>query len=809
MVRQTVRRLRRSPALTLTALLTLAIGIGASAAMFSVINAVLLQPLPYPESDRLVALTHRMGASGRSSLPASTAIYFTYRDNNRAFESVALWTAGTASVTGSKRPEEVQVLRGTHEFLPTLRVVPALGRGFTAAEDQPQGPRAVLLSHGYWQRRFGGAGAVGESLVIDGQPHTVVGVLPESFRFARAADLVLPLQPMRAISFVGPFGENGLARLRDGVSLEAANADVNRMIPILIATFPPVPGMARDAFRNLRMSGDLQLLKTTVIGTLDDVLWVLMGTVALLFLVACVNVANLQLVRTDARQQEIAIAAALGASRLRVVGDLFFENLLLGLAGGGIGLALAAIGLPVLLDLAVNQLPLPAAVSIDPGVLAFTGAISLAGGLLFGAIPALRYLWHVPAAVSANSRTQSSGRTTRLIQNHLLAAQVALALVLLVAAGLMARTFQSLRGVDPGFSDPEHVQTITLTLPTALAPDFPAVRARLQGVQERLAAAPGVASVGFASRVPLGAPGPRTGFFVEGGPATNWRPTPQEFRFVGPGFFQTMGIPVVAGRPFDWADQDGARRVAMVSESMARAEWGNAQAAIGKRVRMSPAEPWADVVGVIGDVRHKSLIEPPEQTVYLTLGERLAVFLSRTVTFVVRSDRVSTPGFLESLQRAVWSLEPEVPLARVERMADIRDRAMERTELTLILIGITGTMAALLGLVGIYGVTSYVVSQRFREMGIRMALGARGGVLWRMLLGRVALLAAVGVAVGVVTALALSRQLTPLLFGVTAVDPATYSLMSAVLLATALMAGAVAARRVTGDAPLRSLRTDG
>jgi len=753
MVRQTVRRLRRSPGLTITALLTFAVGIGAAAAMFSVVNAVLLEPLPYSESDRLVALTHRTD-TGRGGLPASTAIYFTYRDNNKSFESVALWTAGAASVTGSGRPEEVRVLRTTFDFLPTLRVVPALGRGFTAAEDEPRGPRAVILTHGYWQRRFGGAAAVGTSLVIDGQPYSVVGVLPETFRFPRAADLLLPMQPIRAISFVGPLGENGIARLRPGVTLETANADVNRMMPILTATFPPVPGMARSTFR---LQGDVQPLKTTVVGTLANVLWVLMGTVALLFAVASVNVTNLQIVRTDAREQELAVEVVLGASRARVVSSLLFESTLLGLGGGAIGLAIAAAGLPALLAIATNQLPLSVDVSISPTVMAFTVAISLVGGLLFGGVPALRYVRRLPAVSAAHSRTQ----------------------------------------------------TLTVSLPDSVVANFADARQRLRLLQDRLAAAPGVAKVGFASRVPLGDPGPSSSLFIETSASTAPTPRQQEIRFASPGFLESMGIRLVAGRSLNWTDQDGSRRVVLVSESMARREWGSAQAAIGKRIRMTPAEQWAEVVGVAGDVHQESLVEEPEATVYFTLGERLAQFMSRTVTFAVRSDRVGTPGFLDNLQQAVWSVAPELPLARTERMGDVWRRAMEGTTLTLVLIGITGTMAALLGLIGIYGVTSYVVAQRFREMGIRMALGAQAATLWRLLLGRVVMLVAVGVVLGVLGAVWLSRLMTPLLFGVAAVDPATYFVISALLMSTALVAGAIPALRVTSGAPLRALRTDG
>jgi len=439
------------------------------------------------------------------------------------------------------------------------------------------------------------------------------------------------------------------------------------------------------------------------------------------------------------------------------VSSLLFESTLLGLGGGAIGLAIAAAGLPALLAIATNQLPLSVDVSISPTVMAFTVAISLVGGLLFGGVPALRYVRRLPAVSAAHSRTQ----------------------------------------------------TLTVSLPDSVVANFADARQRLRLLQDRLAAAPGVAKVGFASRVPLGDPGPSSSLFIETSASTAPTPRQQEIRFASPGFLESMGIRLVAGRSLNWTDQDGSRRVVLVSESMARREWGSAQAAIGKRIRMTPAEQWAEVVGVAGDVHQESLVEEPEATVYFTLGERLAQFMSRTVTFAVRSDRVGTPGFLDSLQQAVWSVAPELPLARTERMGDVWRRAMEGTTLTLVLIGITGTMAALLGLIGIYGVTSHVVAQRFREMGIRMALGGQAATLWRLLLGRVVMLVAVGVVLGVLGAVWLSRLMTPLLFGVAAVDPATYFVISALLMSTALVAGAIPALRVTSGAPLRALRTDG
>lgn len=811
-LRQISRRLLRAPGFAVATGLTLAIGIGATVAIFSVVNGVLLKPLPFPESGRLVALTHRSAQLAGGDLPASPAIYFTYRDNNRTFQSVALWQAGTASVTGSGEPEEVRTIVTTFEFLPTLRVVPAAGRGFIEADDQPNSEPTVMLSYDYWLRRFGGAGnAIGQRLLVDGVAHTIIGVLPKDFRFLRrSAALMLPKRPVRAIAYVGPLGENGIARLRDGVTLAQADADVERMIPILMDTFPPVPGMDMKAFRNLRLHADLRLLKDTFVGDLDDVLWVLMGTIGILLAVACVNVANLHLVRTEGRGQELAIESALGASRGRIARNLLFESVLLSLVGGALGLALAAAALPTLLAAAADELPSVLRVTIDPSVIAFALASSLVSGLLFGGVSAVRYAGPRAAGMSgAAQRSHTAGRERHRLRSAFIVVQVALALILLVASGLMIRTFQSLRSVDPGFVAPEQVQTFKISIPQGAVADFTRAVRMFQDMQDRLSDVAGVESVGFASRVPLGDPGPSAGFFVDASNLPDGVAPPQsEFRYVSPGFFETLGAPLVAGRTFEWADHLEPRRVAIVSESFARKGWGTAAGALGKRLRMTPAEPWRQIVGVVGDVHQENLDRAAPDSVYLTLGDTLAQYQSRTVTFVVRSGRVGTPGFIADLKRAVWSVDPSLPLAGVQTLGQLYDQSTARTALTLTLLAITGGMALVLGLVGIYGVISYMLAQRTREIGVRIALGAQSAALNRMLLGQVLALVLVGVVLGLGGAAGLSRLMRSLLFGVSALDPATYILVAAVLIATAAVAAYLPARRAMRIDPMQALREE-
>jgi predicted permease len=804
---QPVRRLLRSPGFTVTTVLTLAIGIGATTAIFTVVNSVLLKPLPFPDSDRLIALRHR--STDQDNHAASEALYFTYREHSETFESVALYFGNTATITGAGEPEEVPRLVSTHELLPTLRVSPLLGRTFVAADDEAGNAPTVILSHGYWQRRFGGAeSAIGQTLTVDAVPHEIVGVLPPTFRFLeQPADILTPARPNRAFAFVPSIGARGIARLKDGVTLEQASADVARMIPIYIDSFPIIPGLTKADVLAMRLGPNLRFLKDDIVGDLDDVLWVLMGTIGMLLLIACANVANLQLVRTETRGQELAIRAALGAGSGRITRDLVLESALLGLAGGALGLALAVAILPALLALAGDSLPVALDIAIDPVVLAFTFAISLGAGLLFGLIPASKYAGtRVAAVLSSGGRSQSASRERHRARNLLVVAQVALALILLVASGLMIRTFVALRNVDPGLTDPEHVQTVRVSIPQAAAPDFARVVRLQNDIQERLAAIPDVESVGFATRVPLLRSGPSGPFSLEDKPGA--APLEIEFRYASPGYFASLGTPILAGRDLEWPDHYGSQQVAVVSESIARREWGSAAAAVGKRLRRGPQNPWLEVVGVAGDVRHDGIEQPAPDTIYLTSSEAFARFAGRAVHFFVRSDRVGTAGFVDEIERAVWSVNGSLPVGGVQTLGELYARSMARTSLTLVLLAITAAMALLLGLIGIYGVISYMLAQRTREIGIRMALGARSAAIKRLLLGNVLVLVTVGIAIGLGGAAALSQLMDSLLFGVSSLDPTTYALVALALAVTAALAGYIPARRATRVDPMAALRVE-
>jgi putative ABC transport system permease protein len=810
-LRQIVRRLSQSLGFTVTVILTLAIGIGGTTAIFSVINGILIKPLPYAESERLVALQLRSREG--QTINASDAIYFTYRDNNRTFDSVALYSLFTNTVTGSGDPEQVWSVETTYEFLPTLGVKPLLGRAFSAADDLPGSPKTVVLSYAYWQRHFGGAEDVlGKNLMVDGEPHSVIGVLPQAFRtpLTQQPAILVPMQIDRARTTIGSFGPNGVARLKSGATLEEASADVARMLPIAIDTYPPV-GVGRESFDNY-YSPNLRPLKDVVVGDLSEVLWVLMGTLGMLLLIACANVANLQLVRTETRARELAIRAALGAGWAALARGLLLESALLGLAGGAIGLAMAWLALPVLLSASAGQLPAVLDVTIDRTVVIFTLAISLASGFLFGLIPVVKHAAPVVAtAMSGSGLWRTAGRERVRARSSLVVVQVALALTLLVASGLMIRTFEALRHVAPGFTAPEQVQAVSISIPERVVPDYDRALRMHNDIQDRLSAIAGVKSVGFVSAgLPL-AGGATGAFFIEDKPLPADQVGPQRaWRIASPNYFETLGTPLVAGRTFEWRDNYDARAVAVVSENMARSEWGSPSAALGKRIRLNPVFPWLEIVGVVGDIHHDGLDRPAPTSVYLALNDPFVRLndIGRYVSFVIRSERVGTTGFLDDVQAAVWSVNGNLPLAAVQTLGDLYQRSMARASLTLVLLATTAAMALLLGLVGIYGVVSYTLSQRTREIGIRMALGAQTAQLKGMLLRQVLLLALIGIALGLGGAAGLTQLMRSLLFGVTALDPVTYVVTAAVLFVTAALAGWVPTQRVTRIEPMRALREE-
>jgi putative ABC transport system permease protein len=754
---------------------------------------------------------HEAPGLGIARLFASPAVYFGYRDHGRTFEAVGLWDwdSSPVTVTGSGEPEAVRSLEVTHEVLTILGAHPIVGRGFRAADDLPGSVPTAIISHGYWQRRFGGADPLGQTLVVDGIPRQVIGVLPQWFRFFEyPAEIFYPRQPVRA-GAVFPSGDGrGIARLKRGVTLAEANADVARMIPILGEEFPG------GNVKQWRLGPKLGWLKDTVVGELRDTLWLLMGTIALLLLIACANVANLVLVRTEARRPELAIRAALGAGWGGITRVVLAESALLGLASGVAGLSVAYLSLPLLLSLGAADLPQIMAVKIDPTVVMVTLGVSVLATLTFALVPVLHVaLPGIPLAgvLRGAGRSVTEGRETNRARHLLVVCQVALALVLLVGSGLMLRTFQTLRRVDPGFRDPGHVQTFQLSIPTANVPEAgraaaptPDRTVRMQHeILDRLAAVPGVERAGFSSSndgLPLDGDGKTRGIFIEGRPPAVGPPALKEVQFVSPDFFETLRTPLMAGRTFEWSDVDQARPVVLVSENLARAEWGSAGAALGKRLAARETGPWSEVVGVVKDVHHYGLSQPAPETV---------IFPPRpddTASFVIRSERVDTVSFLRDLRRAVWAVSPNLSLAGVQTLGDLYQRSMARTSMTLQLLAITGAMALLLGLIGIYGVVSYSVSQRRREIGIRLALGAAQGEIRRMFVRHALGLVGFGVVIGLAAAVGLTRLMEAQLFGVSPLDPLTHLAVALALLAAAALASYLSARRASRLDPVEVLK---
>jgi predicted permease len=824
-LRYSLRILGKSPGFTIVAVLTLAIGIGADAAVFSVVNSVLLEPLRYPNPQQLVALRQAApGAAGLANfsegLPLSPSMYFTYAEHNRRFQSLGVWFSGTASVTGLAEPEEVRVVDVSDGVLPALDVPPIAGRWLSAADQDPHGPQTVMLSYGYWQRRFGGQPAVGRNLIVDSRPREIVGVMPHGFTIVgEQPDLIVPLAFDRAKLILAGFAFQGLARLKPGVSIPEADADLSRMLPVWMDSWSNGPGTDSHFYETWRITPHIRPLKEELVGNVAGILWVLMATVGIVLLIACANVANLLLVKGESRQRELSIRSVLGAPKSRILRGLLVESVILGLAGGALGLVLAVAGLRLLLALGPANLPRLAEISFGGRALGLAFVLSILSALLFGSISALKYARAgTPAALRSESRTASAGKDRHRARNVLVVAQVAMALVLLVSAGLMIRTFWALRHIDPGFSDPAHLQLTRISFPPQLLKDPLRVIQMQNGILDRLRAVPGVTSVGFASEMPM------EGF------AANWDTISVEgktypgkeipplylFKYVSPDFFRTAGTRLIAGRDLTWTDVYDLRPVGLVSENLARRVWGTPSNAIGKRFREFASEPWREVIGVVHNVREDGVNKKAPEIVYWPsyvanlfgpgVAPSQAVGAIRSVTFAIRSDRAGTRDFLAQVRRAVWSVNAALPLASVRTMQDVYNHSLEATSFTLVMLAIAATMALLLGIIGLYGVVSYVVGQRRHEIGIRMALGAQPRDIFQTVLGQAGRIAALGIGLGLLASLALTRLMAAMLFGVSATDPATLIAVPLVLMGVSLLASYTPARRAMRVDPMVALR---
>jgi putative ABC transport system permease protein len=809
-IRMAVRTMIRKPFFTALAGITLAIGIGANTAIFSVVDGVLINPLPFPEAHRLLSVNHTAPPINIPILPHSEGMYLHYHEHFRTLESFAVFGGGTVDLITDGDPQRISGASVTEDFFAVLGVSPMLGRGFAEGEDRVGAEPVAILSYGLWQQSFGSdRDVVGQVVEMDGVHRRVVGVMPDGFVFPEEAQLWTPMQIDGAAPEMGSIGLLGIGRLAEGQTLEAAQAELQDLLFLFSDTYPDE--FSREILEQTGTVQDVKPLKDLYVEDVEQALWVLLGTVGFVLLIACANVANLFLVRAESRQREQALKTALGASRADIVRQYLTESLTLAVGGGLLGLILAYLGMKGLLAMAPVAVPRADEIGIDGSVLLFTAAISLGSGLLFGLFPALGQGGKdLSGALKEGGRNSTTGRERHKARNLLVIAQVALALVLLVGSGLMARSFLELRGVDPGF-DSENRLVYRIGLPDAEWSEPEAVRAFHRQLQERMAAIPGVRSAALVTAAPLEDQKTAGPMETDENPVQEGElGTLVDRRHVSPGYFRTLGIELVAGRELTWEDGGDTFRGIIVSEALARAFWPGEASVLGKQIREQGSEDgfW-EVVGVAQDVRFENLTSDPAPLAYvpMTTGGHHDPDPVRAMAVVLHTD--SDPlGAVALAREALREVGPRLPMVNPRTLETIEKNAMAATSFTVVLLGIASGIALLLGTVGIYGVVSYVVSRRTQEIGVRMALGAPGSVVLRDVVRQGMILTGVGIGIGLLGAWGVSRVLATLLFGVSATDPLTYLGTASGLAMVAFMASWIPARRAARIDPVEALRSE-
>ena len=804
-LRFAVRTLRKSPGFTAVALLTLALGIGANTAIFSVIDAVLLRPLPYAQPDRLVDINHFYPSLNNLRAGVSVPGFRDYGARTDVFEKSAVETGAAMNLTGAGEPERVNVSRVSGDYFTTLGVPAALGRTLRPDEAQDGHNRVLVLTDGYWRRKFGADPAViGRTLRLSDVDYQVVGVMPASFRdfFGRQTDLWTPI-----VFRPADFGDNRrtneflsfIGRLAPGVTVERAQAEMHTLARQLKATY-------KNSYSS---DWDLQVtsLNEEAAGGLRRALLVLLGAVGFVLLIACANVANLQLARTAGRAREIAVRVALGASPRQLMRQLLTESVLLSLLGGGIGLVLAAWGVPALLALTPRTLLPAQSVRMDALVLGFAVAASVATGLLFGAVPALRIARaDVHESLKEGGRGAVGDRGSLALRRGLVVTTVALALTLLAGAGLLIRSFSRLVGVDPGFQA-DHLLTFNVSLPQAKYPNDTVRIAVLERLMGAIGAVPGVVSVGGTSNIPFSGNWSTASFNVEGYQPPPKAPMPWgDMRVVTAGYLPTIRAALKAGRQFTEADRMGSSPVCIVDEDVVRRYWPNVDP-IGRRITFNNLADtnitWITVVGVVAHTLHTGLDDQHRVQVYFPLGQQGLPFLGVAVR--TAGDPMAALG---SVRAAVRGVDPGLPLAAVNTMDDLIAQTTGPRRFSLFLLGGFAALAVVLASIGLYGVMSYMVTQRSRELGVRLALGAGKGDVLALVLRQGVALALVGVVIGLAAAFALTRAMRGMLFQVGATDPITFVVVPLLLVGVALFASWLPARRATRVDPIEALRAE-
>jgi predicted permease len=828
-MRHVIRSLARAPAFSVTVVATLAVCVGAATAVFSVVNSVLLKPLSYPQPEQLVAIWHAApGAPGAAyaaeGLRMSPSMFATYANENRAFEHVGMWLPlSSVTVTEPDGTTEARSVSVTDGLLQTLAVPPLLGRPFLADEHVPGAPPVVLLSYGYWQQRFGGdESVVGRTMTINDAPFEIIGVMPPRFRVVDLeTDLIIPLRFDHQATDMQllPFCCRGVARLRPGMGMAEATADIERMLPIWMdsATYD---GDAREEFQEgWRIAPALRPLKQEVVGTVSDALWTVMGTIAVVLLIGCGNAVNLSLVRTAGRARELAVRAALGAGSWRIGRALLAENLLLGILGGLLGLAVASAALQLLIALEPSMLPRVDEIELDARSIAFALCVALLSGLVVGSIPALKHARRgLSSSLQAGGRNAGQSRESYRTQHALVIGQVALTAVLLVSAGLMIRTVHALLAVEPGFTEPTELQTLRVNIHRSIEADPERVTRLQNEMLDAIEAIPGVTSAAFASAMPMEDQGlHRDAIEIQGRNRDASSHAQRVFKSLSPGFLETAGMRLIAGREISWTDVYERRPLVMVSANLATEIWGHPDAAIGQRIRTQDGTPWREIVGVVQDVAEYGLREPPPTIVYWpSMGARVfaeddpdrADWLARSVTIVARSTLAGTEALHRQIEQAVRSVSAGARVSAPGTMQEPYRQSLAPSLFALLMLGIAGAVALSLGVIGLYGVLTYVIARRRSEVAIRLALGGRPADIRRWLIRYGVVLVCVGTVVGLAIAIGVTRMIAPLLFEVGALDATTYFAVALVLLIVAVLASYVPAYRASVAEPASVLAVE-
>jgi len=814
-LRYGARMLLKNPGITLVVILALALGIGANTAIFSVVNAVLLRPLPFEQADRLVFLNETTKVMDEISV--SYPNFSDWRNQNHVFEKIGVYNRNSYNLTGYGDAERILTAQMSADLFSALRVNAAIGRVFTNEEDKPGGTPVVVLSYGLWQRRFGGQSSIlNQALTFNGKSYTVIGVMPQGFQYPSRVEMWVPVGQLSGDSNWQQRGNHpglyGVARLNPGVTPEQAQAEMTNIAANLEKQYPDSNG---------GNGVKIQPLLEVFVSDVRRTLWVLFAAVGFVLLIACANIANLLLARASARQKEMAIRAAMGAGRWRIARQLLTESVLLAIVGGALGLLVARWGIHLILYISPNAIPRSREIGLDLRVLAFTIGVAFLTGILFGLVPALQ-----AGAVDVHETLKETGRGTtgrHWLRSSLVVVEVATTLVLLIGAGLMIRSFYRLQKVDPGFSY-ARLTSFAVTIPQKKYPTIEQREAFFKRLLENTRSLPGVEGTAAASGLPLGNNGWQTSFTVEGQPAPPRNQIPlMEACLVTPDYFRVMNIPLKRGRYFDEHDDrsflagkdlskldEDQRTMAgvnsiIIDEEFARRHWPN-EDAVGKRIRLGfgkdPKAPVLTVLGVVGRVKMEGLSQDSNRVQgYFSFAQM--PFSGMTVITKASAD---PSQLVPALRQQVTAIDPDQPIYNIRTMDEIRSESVAPERLNLTLLSIFAGIALVLAIVGIYGVMSYTVTQRTHEIGIRMAIGAQPRDVFRLVIGQGMMLALIGVAFGLVGAFGLTRLMTTMLFGVTATDPTTFAGIAVLLTGVALVACYVPGRRATKVDPVVSLR---